>query len=166
MLQGREWMMVGIGIVIGIVLMLLYRRLTSSSSGDMPAPPTPPHHLQPRVGGAPPTPIEGTAPPTPLSQGGGDEGGGGVGTGGAGAAERVAKMLASKGVTAYVSGSCGWCTKQKAEFGDAWRLVPSVNCDSNPGQCAGMGLPTWVGPDGSRHPGYMPLGRLEALFSK
>lgn len=153
-LQRREWVMVGVGVVVGIVVVLLYQRLTrGGGSASSSSPASPPHHLQPKVGGSGDA---GTAPPTPLSEG----------QGASDAAERVAKMLASKGVTAYVSGSCGWCSKQKAEFGDAWRLVPSVNCDANPGQCAGMGLPTWVGSDGARHAGYMPLARLEALFSK
>lgn len=136
-LSSRDGMMVGLGIVVGMLLLLLIRRIFVSKSKPVHEPPS---NLKPKEV-IPSTPLTSSADPA-----------------------QVAQLLASKNVTAYVSSRCGWCTKQKAEFGDEWKNVPSVDCDAHPDQCKGKGLPTWKGPDGKEHPGYMNLARLSALF--
>lgn len=62
-----------------------------------------------------------------------------------------AQCLADKKVTMYGAYWCQHCQNQKALFGDAFKLVPYVECTENTKLCTEKGIegfPTWLVPDG------------------
>ena len=83
-----------------------------------------------------------------------------------------AACLAGKNITMYGAESCSWCQKEKAGFGDAFKLVPYVECPDEPQKCVAEGIegtPTWIfpaspagGPDGIKLVGYQGLEKLSA----
>jgi hypothetical protein len=64
-----------------------------------------------------------------------------------------AQCLSDKGITMYGAAWCPHCQNEKARFGDAWKLVPYVECPENIAVCTEKGItgyPTWVLPDGTK----------------
>ncbi len=62
-----------------------------------------------------------------------------------------AQCLADKKATMYGAYWCQHCQNQKALFGDAFKLVPYVECTENTKLCTEKdieGFPTWLVPDG------------------
>jgi len=86
-------------------------------------------------------------------------------------AEELAKELTEQGWVMYGAEWCGFCRKQKAEFGDAFKYINYVDCGSpqNPNpECinAGIGpIPCWVSPNGTHYTGYHTLAQLSELAS-
>ncbi len=81
-------------------------------------------------------------------------------------AEALAKELSAQGWTVYGTDRCSWCIKQKDDFGDGFKYINYVNCEENRQACieAGIsGIPCWLSPDGTLHPGYHNLTRLAQL---
>ena len=61
----------------------------------------------------------------------------------------LARCLADKGVTMYGAEWCSHCQNQKNMFGEAFKLIPYVECPKNPAQCLAAGVrgyPTWIFP--------------------
>jgi len=74
-----------------------------------------------------------------------------------------AQCLADKSVTMYGTEWCVYCQKEKALFGDSFRLVPYVDCGKEPGKCTENKIentPTWLFPDGHRLIGLQTLEKL------
>jgi hypothetical protein len=83
-------------------------------------------------------------------------------------AYELACELTANGWVVYGTDQCGWCVRQKEEFGDAFANVTYVNCMENRSACidAGIqGIPCWASPNGTLHPGYHNLTRLSGLMS-
>jgi len=86
-------------------------------------------------------------------------------------AEELAKELTEQGWVMYGAEWCGFCRKQKAEFGDAFKYINYVDCGSpqNPNPVcinAGIGpIPCWVSPNGTHYTGYRNLTQLAELVS-
>ena len=83
-------------------------------------------------------------------------------------AYELARELAADGWVVYGTDQCGWCVRQREEFGDAFANVTYVNCMENRSACidAGVqGIPCWASPNGTLHPGYHNLTRLSGLMS-
>jgi hypothetical protein len=77
--------------------------------------------------------------------------------------DALAKCLTKKGVVMYGTEWCTHCQEQKREFGDAFRYVSFVNCDTNADACKLVGVdsyPTWIFSDGSNASGLQPLDLL------
>jgi glutaredoxin len=85
-----------------------------------------------------------------------------------GAREFYAKCLQEKGVKMYGLSHCPHCKAQKKEFGDLFKYVSYVECDSPTERCKeaskkGKGYPTWLTPDGSKiEPGSVEEVALDA----
>lgn len=80
-----------------------------------------------------------------LSYGGGST----VSTKAAPRVTALAQCLADKKVTMYGAYWCEHCQKQKALFGDAFKLIPYVECTENEKLCTEKGVqgfPTWIVP--------------------
>jgi len=83
-------------------------------------------------------------------------------------AEELSKELAEQGWVMYGAGWCGYCKKQKAEFGDAFQYVNYVDCGprENPNPACIKenitSIPCWVSPNGTRY-GYNNLAQLSEL---
>jgi hypothetical protein len=84
-------------------------------------------------------------------------------------AENLAKELSTQGWVMYGAERCGFCKKQKEEFGDAFEFINYVDCGSreypNPACInAGIGpIPDWVSPNGTHYTGYQNLTQLTQL---
>ena len=77
--------------------------------------------------------------------------------------DTFAQCLADKSVTMYGTEWCVYCQKEKALFGNSFRLVPYVDCGKEPGQCTEKKIeatPTWVFPDNKRLVGLQSLEKL------
>ena len=77
--------------------------------------------------------------------------------------DEFAQCLADKNVTMYGTEWCVYCQKEKALFGDSFRLVPYVDCGKEPGKCTENKIentPTWLFPDGHRLIGLQTLEKL------
>lgn len=80
----------------------------------------------------------------------------------------LAQCLKDSGAVFYGAYWCPHCNNQKKMFGDAYELLPYVECSTPDGKgqlpvCkdAGVtGYPTWVYPDGTRQTGEVPLALL------
>lgn len=78
----------------------------------------------------------------------------------------LAQALAAKGITMYGAEWCPHCQAQKALFGDAFKLVPYVECPENEKICLDKGVrgyPTWITPDGKSYEGEQTLETLAQL---
>lgn len=74
-----------------------------------------------------------------------------------------AQCLTDKGVTLYGASWCSHCQRQKAEFGEAIRLIKYVECGAGPRQSDGatqiciqkntLSYPTWIFKDETRAEG-------------
>lgn len=74
-----------------------------------------------------------------------------------------AQCLADKNVTMYGTEWCVYCQKQKALFGDSFRLVPDVDCGKESNKCTEQKIeatPTWIFADGQRLVGLQTLEKL------
>jgi len=83
-------------------------------------------------------------------------------------AGELARELTADGWVVYGTDQCGWCVRQKEEFGDALEYVTYVNCMDNRSACidAGVqGIPCWASPNGTLNPGYHNLTRLSGLLN-
>lgn len=79
------------------------------------------------------------------------------------AAENLAACLAYKKITMYGAYWCPHCQNEKSGFGDAWKLVPYVECTQETKLCLEKkinGYPTWLWPDGKRLEGEQGLENL------
>jgi len=79
-----------------------------------------------------------------------------------------AQCLADKKVTMYGAVWCSHCQKQKALFGDAFKLVPYVECPDNPSACVAAGIngyPTWVFANGTKLEGEQSFQALSRQSS-
>lgn len=75
----------------------------------------------------------------------------------------LAQCLAQKKITMYGAEWCGHCQDQKAAFGEAWSLVPYVECPDNVKLCLAKkvkGYPSWVKEDGTILEGFVALDKL------
>ena len=85
--------------------------------------------------------------------------------------DSFAQCLTDKGMKFYGSEYCGWCTKQKEVFSDAFSRVVYIECidpetDQWLEECQTAGIestPTWILPDGQKSPGYKTLEQLSEL---
>ena len=78
----------------------------------------------------------------------------------------LAKALSEKGITMYGAEWCPHCQAQKALFGDAFKLVPYVECPQNEKICIDKGIkgyPTWMTADGTKYEGEQTLDTLAKL---
>ena len=83
-----------------------------------------------------------------------------------GTPKSLARCLKASGAKFYGSVSCGYCTKQKAMFGNAAGDLPYIECTENQKACqdAGVtGYPTWVFGNGKRQSGAISLDQLQQL---
>ena len=83
-------------------------------------------------------------------------------------AYELARELTADGWVVYGTDQCGWCVRQKEEFGDAYGQITYINCMENRSACldAGVqGIPCWASPNGTLHPGYHNLTSLSGLMS-
>ena len=81
-----------------------------------------------------------------------------------GSPESLAKCLKASGAKFYGSISCGYCTKQKAMFGNAASDLPYIECTQNQKACQDAGItgyPTWVFKDGTKKTGALSLESLK-----
>lgn len=80
---------------------------------------------------------------------------------------QLAQCLVEKGAVMYGTYWCGYCTKEKEEFGEAWKIMEKnyVECadESNQARCAAeatignrLSYPTWRFRDGKLVRGYTP----------
>lgn len=62
----------------------------------------------------------------------------------------LAQCLRDSGATLYGTSWCGYCTKQKEDFGDSVDLIPYVDCELQPEKCDDRikSYPTWILGDG------------------
>jgi len=83
-------------------------------------------------------------------------------------ADELARVLTAQGWTLYGTDQCGWCIRQKEEFGDAFGDLTYINCMENRSACIDSGIegiPCWASPNGMLHPGYHNLTQLFGLVS-
>ena len=83
-------------------------------------------------------------------------------------ANELANALTADGWVIYGTDQCGWCTKQKEEFGDAFENITYINCMNERQKCsdAGVqGIPCWGSPNGTLHTGYRNLTGLLGLLN-
>ena len=84
--------------------------------------------------------------------------------------EALATCLTDSGATFYGAFWCGHCISQKRAFGNAFDLLPYVECSTPDGrdqiaECAAAGItgyPTWEFADGTRVGGEIALSALAA----
>lgn len=79
------------------------------------------------------------------------------------------RTLNKKGYYYIGSSDCGYCTKQKTELGDEVDNIPFFDCKKDDAMCKRhkiMGFPTWIGPDGDKHPGFKTKEDLIELSKK
>lgn len=80
---------------------------------------------------------------------------------------QLAQCLVDKGAVMYGADWCGYCTKEKEEFGEAWKILEKnyVECAdvSNTARCAAeatinnrQSYPTWRFRNGNFMRGYTP----------
>lgn len=77
--------------------------------------------------------------------------------------DAFAQCLANKKITMYGEDTCTYCQKEKDNFGEAFRLVPYVECRQETKKCLEKnitGFPTWVFPDNRRLTGLQGLEKL------
>lgn len=75
----------------------------------------------------------------------------------------LAQCLAEKNITMYGAYWCPHCQREKAAFGDAWKLVPYVECTQETQKCLDAnvkGYPTWIFPNGKRLEGEQGPDKL------
>ncbi len=81
----------------------------------------------------------------------------------------LAKCITDSGARMFGAEWCGHCKDQKEMFGEHWKHINYIECDSPSGQapaCALAGIegyPTWEFGDGSRQGGAIPLSNLAEL---
>jgi hypothetical protein len=77
--------------------------------------------------------------------------------------DAFARCLAEKDVTMYAAEWCSHCQNQKKMFGEAFKLVPYVECPEETDKCLAAGIqgyPTWIFPDGKQLLGEQTLEKL------
>lgn len=77
-----------------------------------------------------------------------------------------AKCLTTKGWAMYGAATCPHCAEQKAMFGDAFKYINYVDCETNLNICVEkniQGVPTWIGFGGEILVGVQPLEELSRL---
>lgn len=82
-------------------------------------------------------------------------------------AEVLACELNNDGWVLYGTDQCPWCIKQKEEFGDSFTNLTYINCKENMQVCIDAGIesiPSWVSPNGTFHPGYHNLTKLNEIM--
>lgn len=80
--------------------------------------------------------------------------------------DAFAQCLAENGAVMYGTYSCPYCAEEKRAFGDAFRLVPYVECTKTPNECVEAGVnavPTWIFKDGRKFEGLQGLERLAEI---
>lgn len=88
--------------------------------------------------------------------------------------DQFAQCISEKGITMYGSFRCGFCTRQKQDFGSSFRFIHDVEChpqgpDSQWQLCEQKkieGTPAWImedenGVELKRNSGYMTIAQLE-----
>lgn len=84
--------------------------------------------------------------------------------------EKLAKFMTTQGMVMYGAYWCSHCNAQKELFGDAFKFVDYVECDSkgpnpNPDECIAQGIegyPTWVY-KGQKYSGQKSLADLAQI---
>jgi len=83
--------------------------------------------------------------------------------------ERLAKVLSSHGWVMYGNENCGWCKRQKEEFGEAFKYINYIDCNSNPALCKSEGAtaaPFWKNSNTEEtQPGYYSLEDIVKNFT-
>ncbi len=77
----------------------------------------------------------------------------------------LAECMTARGAKMYGSESCGYCKKQKSEFGSDFQYINYINCGVDRAACSAAGIrgyPTWE-INGQLSPGYKSLGQLAEL---
>lgn len=80
--------------------------------------------------------------------------------------DTFAKCLTQKGVMMYGTDWCPHCQAQKKAFGNSFRYVTFINCDTSKAACdaAGVkGYPTWTFPQNDPVSGTQELSALAEL---
>lgn len=81
---------------------------------------------------------------------------------------KVAKKLTEKGWKFHGIDGCGWCAKQKKEFGKDFSMIDYVNCQdsNNKSHCEGIsGFPTWKNSNsGETMVGFQSLDKLSSAI--
>lgn len=75
----------------------------------------------------------------------------------------LAQCLSDKGITMYGADWCPHCQNEKRAFGNAFALIPYVECPAEPQRCVAAGVngyPTWIFPDGKKLEGEQGLKGL------
>lgn len=78
-----------------------------------------------------------------------------------------ATCLTEEGVVMYGTEWCSFCQKQKDYFGESFKLINFVDCDTKKQDCLAAGIkgyPTWV-IKGAKYSGVQSLERLSELSS-
>lgn len=78
----------------------------------------------------------------------------------------LAQCLTTKGYIMYGTKECPNCALERSYFGPAFSIIKEVDCDDNPTECKAKnvtGYPTWIGPNGERFKGAVPLKTLAEL---
>lgn len=79
------------------------------------------------------------------------------------ALEQFATCLKDKQVTMYGAAWCPHCQEEKKNFGEAFEIVPYVECPDNIKVCLDLGIegyPTWILASGKRLVGEQGLEKL------
>ncbi|MFH1420518.1 MAG: thioredoxin domain-containing protein [Candidatus Aenigmatarchaeota archaeon] len=77
----------------------------------------------------------------------------------------LAKFLTEKGAVMYGTEWCSHCQTQKALFGDDFKYINFVNCDTQTALCDASGVrgyPTWI-INGQKYEGEQTIDRLAQL---
>ncbi|MEK7087817.1 MAG: hypothetical protein AAB891_00845 [Patescibacteria group bacterium] len=86
-----------------------------------------------------------------------------AGTPKAAALDSFAQCLADKGAVMYGANWCPHCQNEKSAFGPSFRIVPYVECPTEPARCLSAGIesyPTWIFPDGKKLVGEQGFPKL------
>jgi hypothetical protein len=84
---------------------------------------------------------------------------------GPGEFDEFAKCLTEQGAIFYGTEWCGFCQRQKEDFGASMQYVNFIDCDQNRNLCQSEGItgyPTWK-INGQLYPGMQQLNRLSDL---
>jgi len=79
--------------------------------------------------------------------------------------DSLGSCLTEKNAMMYGASWCGFCNRQKSEFGSDFENVLYIECTENVEACQSAnvtGYPTWF-INGTRMPGYKPLSVLASL---
>lgn len=77
-----------------------------------------------------------------------------------------AQCLASKNITMYGAAWCSHCQREKANFGEAFKYVPYIECPDNEKICLDKGIrgyPTWIDEKGVKYEGEQGLDGLAKI---